>query len=466
MMTFSQKHAALRVVLAAFVLWTFAMTTATADDSVPLQLLDVDTAVELALANNLGLRSQRIDVLIAERNNDHRFNVLIPQLSAQGTLSRPNAEPTDPLAGFLPPGSEPETPPRWRLNAAANAQLTLSTQMIHGVRSVADSYRNAEIELADAEREIVLEVRKAFYQLLLMQERLALAERRLDAAEQRLSEIQDNYEAGLVDELTLLQTEVSVANQRPAILRQRRAMETALQRLATTIGLPSVENIDLRGSIELDSRSLRETGALLAEVSENASVRAARRGIEGMLTRIDLTRAQLYPSLTISFSLSPTLSGDPWSADVWESDNWNDNGALSFTLRQPIDPLLPGSQTRQELANQRDRLKQAELQVQQALEGVELQVMQLAGSIEDTETTIDSLLSNVSLAERRFELASEAYEAGLRDYSAVRDAEIDLGDARLQLLQEQHSLIELTLDLAHLLNSSTAEITQQQENNE
>ena len=443
----------------AFLFTSLGAQAQQSPDPSTMAQLDIDTAVELALSYNLGIRSQRIDLTIAERDYAHRFNVLIPQFAAQGTLARPNNAPQfqdDPRWEMLGMGIEAEDPPRWNISGTVSAQLTLSAQMLHGVRAVTNAYHNSQTELQDAEREIEKQVRTLFYQLLLQQEQLALSQQRLAAAQARLDEVEQNYQAGLVDELTLRRTQVALETQRPAILRQQQGFTTAKQNLAATIGiagLTDIRDIEIIGSIEQAQRTLTAEQELLMLLDRNSDIRSAQRGTQGIQTRIDLTRSEMLPSLTLAYSLNPTLSGDPFSGDVTDSDNWNDRGSFSLTLRQPIDPLLPGSRTRQQLANQRDQLKQMELRVDQARSGVELQTRRLAGEISAANQSIESLQSNVELAERAFELAEEAYNSGLRDFSVVRDAEIDLADSRLQLLQEQHRVIELLLELEYLLNT-------------
>ncbi|MFW5802154.1 MAG: TolC family protein, partial [Spirochaeta sp.] len=345
-------------------------------------------------------------------------------------------------------------PPRWNLSTGISARLTLSAQMIHGIRAVTNAYENQQMQLEDARRSIEMQVRKSFYSILLQQESLALSEQRLQAAQERLNEVRQNYQAGLVDELTLRQTQVAVENQRPAILRQQQGLETAKRNLASTIGIQSLQGVSIAGSIDTETLRLRDSEALLQFIDENADVRTARQNIRGLQTQIDATRAGMLPTISFSLSANPVLSGDPWSSDVFDTENWNEQGgSFRITLTQPLDPLLPGSGTRLDIANQRDRLRQTELQVEQNRQGTELQTMQITAAITATEETIASLQSNVALAERAFELAEEAYESGLREYSVVRDAEIDLADARLQLLQEQHQYIDLLLDLENLLNT-------------
>ncbi|MFW6363849.1 MAG: hypothetical protein ACOC0D_08405, partial [Spirochaeta sp.] len=61
----------LRRILATVCILSAAAGAASAQQTFTDQELDIETAVELALANNLGIRSQRIETLIAERDYAH-----------------------------------------------------------------------------------------------------------------------------------------------------------------------------------------------------------------------------------------------------------------------------------------------------------------------------------------------------------------------------------------------------------
>jgi len=62
------------------------------------------------------------------------------------------------------------------------------------------------------------------------------------------------------------------------------------------------------------------------------------------------------------------------------------------------------------------------------------------------------------LAERAYELALEAYNVGSRELLEVRNAEQDLQDARLQLLQEKSAYTAALLDLEYALNTTVEEL--------
>lgn len=458
-------------VLAAAVLLSVPAATADADNVDTLQL-DADLAVEMALQRNLGLRTRELEVMIEERNYADRWNVFLPQISARGTLARPNEAPeAQPdieglieagLTGTEPP--EPDAPPRWNLSTNLDISLTFTRRMIDGLRARANALETAEIELREARRETERDVRMSFYELLLQQEQIELAERRLAEAEQRYEETQEDYEDGVIDEFTLLSTQVALENQRPALRRQRQAFEAAMRQFALTIGVPPEESLQLDGEIGVDPVTPAGEQELRSHLGRNAEIREARRRVEQITLSRDATISGMFPTLTLGYNIDPALTGDPFSSDVFDADNWGQrSGAFNITLNVPIDPLLPRSRTRTEIAEQERQIEQAEIAVQQTTDGVHSRLVTLLNTLEITLDSMESVMLSVELAERALELAEEGYDSGFRDISDVRDAEIDLLDARLDLLQEQFDYQEALVDLEFLLDTPRSELTETEE---
>lgn len=468
----------LRTVLIAAIVLILPLMMVTAEDREPLEL-DADLAVELALQRNLNIRTQEIELMIAERNYSDRWNVFLPQISARSTLARPNVEPeaTPDLQGTLqgleefqltddPTAldvDEPDDPPRWNLSTNLDISLTLTRQMLVGLEQRTQSLDDAEFDLRQARRETERDVRLSFYELLLQQEQIALSERRLEEAEQRYEEAQQDFEDGIIDEFTLLSTQVALENQRPALRRQRQAYDAAIRQFALTLGVPPEEELELTGDIGIETVELESERELRARIGRSADIREARRSIDQIELARDATVSQMFPTLTFGYNIDPALEGDPFSSDVFDLDQWEQrSGAFSITLNVPIDPLLPRSSTRTELAEQERQREQAEVAVEQAIDGVESRLLTLLETIEITREAMESVMFSVEVAERALELAEEGYDAGLRDISDVRDAEIDLLDAQLDLLQEQFDYREALVNLEFLLDTPVSELTDTQ----
>ncbi|TFG79205.1 MAG: hypothetical protein E4H20_12195, partial [Spirochaetales bacterium] len=178
--------------------------------------VDIDRAVELALANNVGLASARIDSAAKGRKVDTSWNVFIPTVDISGTMARMN----------VPTMVGPVELPQWSASGSLSAQLMLNAALFEGMNNLRLDYEAGLITYAQARVRLERDVRKAYYSILLLQENVALMEENIAAAESRAAQAQANYRAGLVPELTPLQARVAAANLKPALEELRNAVRS------------------------------------------------------------------------------------------------------------------------------------------------------------------------------------------------------------------------------------------------
>ncbi|MDA3951209.1 MAG: TolC family protein, partial [Spirochaeta sp.] len=174
-----------------------------------------------------------------------------------------------------------------------------------------------------------------------------------------------------------------------------------------------------------------------------------------------LTDARRAPVLSFGWSYDPTFGGDPLEDDIFDGDRWDQrSGAFTITITQPLDPWLPYSQTRNDLADMERQRQQNRIQQQQALNGAEIEVRSLIRATEAAEETVAALEFNIELAQRAFELAEIGYRNGLRDLLEVQNAEVELQSARFELLKQRKQIMDNLLDLEFALNTTIDEITE------
>ena len=99
--------------------------------------LDVDTAVSLALANNLDIKSEKLKFDSTQWSMFTSFNTFYPTISMSGTIDRSNVEDsnrnqiTKTTASMTNPvGINVDTKPIWDVNAAFNISLNINAAMI------------------------------------------------------------------------------------------------------------------------------------------------------------------------------------------------------------------------------------------------------------------------------------------------------------------------------------------------
>lgn len=430
-----------------------------------VRVLDVESALALALESNLGIQSQELDVAQKQLIRDSWWNRFYPSISARATLGRMNEEQTATTIQAGPGGTPVVAQieqPRWNLSTALEMNLRLTPALSPGINLAGIDLGASRIELQDQQAQVERDVQKSFYELLVTEAQIRLIEERIRTAENRLEQTRLNYEAGLVDEFTLLSARVNVANLRPQLAQLRNGYQQQMMAFKMQIGADLDEQLRLTGSIEPPAgiQALRDSVGPVdqEDLGGRFDIQGLRQQALILREQERLTRYQSYPSLNLGFTVDPTFQGDPWGDNWFDGDLWGQrSGMFSVSIVQPIDPWIPRSETQNELKGLERQLIQNQLNLSQARTGAEIEVRSLISNIESSLESIEALELNVELAERAYELAEQAYNNGLRDLTEVEQAEVDLQDARLQLIQEQNRILASLLDLEYALNTSMEE---------
>jgi outer membrane protein TolC len=325
------------------------------------------------------------------------------------------------------------------------------------------------VQLSDAKARLRRDVRKQFYELLSQQENIRITRESIETARERFEQTRINYENGLVDEFTLLSSRVQLENLRPQLQQQQLGYRSALMGFKQTLGLEPTEPIELDGEIEAELVSLEADALVRDYLSQRYDIQLARQQIVSDELALDAKRAERYPTLSLGWTADPRFAGDPFE-DQWFNDidqDWSQQtGAFSITISQPLDPLLPFARTQVEINNLKDDVAKARVQLQQARTGAEIEISQLVDQLETSRDAIEVRRLNVERARRAFNLAQEAYDAGNRELLEVREAEDELQQAQVQLLDEQKNYVVSLLDLVYALNTSLEDLRDRSNDNQ
>ncbi len=416
----------------------------TAASRPPLRLT-VEEAVETARVGNLGLVSPRLEAEGKRRADTLAWNNFLPTVDASGTLARWN---TEQVVGFT-------TLPRWSLSASLSTQLMLNLALFEGVKSLRADYEAGLITYAQAEARLERDVRKSFYNLLLLEENMRLMEEQIEAARRRWEQARANYRSGTAPELTMLQAQVAYENLKPALEEMRIGHRAARDAFAMTLGLPRGAEVIPVGKIAPSYADL-DTEALIASgLSSRLDIQSLVKSLESLQIAETALKYRLWtPNLILGWNLDPTFSGDPWADDLFDGDLWSQNsGMFRATLSMRLNGLFTFTQDGQQLEELRGQKEGLRAGLAQALRGAEMEIDGLVRRLEKSRTSHAALELNAGLAERAYRLSEEAYRAGAADLLDVQNAELELRKARLELLKEDYTYVTGLLDLEYAVGA-------------
>jgi outer membrane protein TolC len=419
-----------------------------------------DEAVELAIKNNLSLQSSLIAVDTKKRKSDLYWNQFIPSVDVRGSLIGDNKAGT--VSGMVPvplPGGSGVygivpysiTAPQWHFSASLAASLNLSFALFEGIRNFRLDYEAGLLSYEKAKLQIERDVRKSYYNILLIQENIKLKKESYAAAERQETMARANYRAGLVPELTLLQAQVAKENQKPELDELENNLKMLMANFAMTLGLPYDTVFDLipfTGTIDfvpLDVRELIAKAASgkpdLLELKQNILVLESARKAQAL---------QLHtPYLALSWNTAPLLQDV--GANWFKKDSWTPSGSFSLTIGMNLNGLIPFLKEDQGLKDMDNSIRSLNISLGQAIRGTEIEIYNTVLSLQKAQSSVEALTLTVNLAERSYRSTEQAYRAGLQDLLQVQTAGDQLNQARLGVLAQNFTYLSGLIDLEYAI---------------
>jgi outer membrane protein TolC len=391
--------------------------------------LDMESAVTRALENNFSLERSRLEVRGAKRKADRSWNTLIPSLAAGASASRP-ASVT---------GAAPSAADKWTPGLEFSASLQLVPAMITNIQQAKKDYEAGLVSYETACQNLEFQVRKLYFQLLLLQANVRLEEQNVISAQNRYEQTRVLRRTGQASNLDELSARLDLQTQKTNALNAQTLCVNALDSLKYVLMIPTEEIIILRGSLEEFAESPRA-----AHGGEPLRITALRKSIESLVIQRQAARNHAYgPALTFAWNALP----------LYDNHEWTDsNGRFSLGLSFKLDNFLPGSPAREQIDALSDTIALQQNLLRETLLDSRNTVRRLERNISQSLETIETLGLNVTLAEETCKMYEEAYRSGTTDLQSVYSSRDNLSLAHNKLLSERYNLVSAILELEKELN--------------
>ncbi len=402
--------------------------------------LDVDTAVSLALQNNLGLQTDRIDLEIKERVKQTAWNEFLPSIDAGTGLTRSvvNQDGSTSVSGSTP----------WSVSASIRTTLPLSLSSRYSIRDTELAFDEEAISLEDAEKQLERDVKKAFFNLLLLTEKIRLTEQNIATAQKRYDQAKTSYEYGLESELTLLGALVTLENLKPDLEEIRVTYEIADMEFKQMLGFDRDSEITVTGSIEPNIRTFNVIDLIEEHLSTRPDIAAILKDIEVLEIRKKITRLDVYtPLLSLSYSYTAGLNVP------FKGSTLSRISTFGIALSYPLDGLIPGSSSHVDIKDSDDSIKKAQIKLTEARQLAEIEIESTVLRLDNSLKALWALEQNVILAQKVYDLTEKEYSAGEGELLKVEDAFDDLQKAKLSVLEERYNYVSGLFDLEYELNT-------------
>ena len=416
----------------------------------PVVRLTIEQAVDYARENSKTLQSSAIDLEIKKRASSYSWNQFMPSVQVTGTMSRKNevTQRSLPFPG-MPPQPDPTEADHWTAVGGVSVSWNFSAAMIESIRLAKRDYEAGLISWDQTLRQTELQIEKLFYGLLLQEESLKIQQDSLENARLRMEQARINYLNGLIPELSYIQAQVSYQNMKPSVMKQEQLLKQQLDMFGFLIGLPTGTKIELEGAIAPPHIELVAQDLVDISMENNPDILLLNKNLEILKLTYSMQNLQTYiPSLSLSWGFQPVVS------DIQENwiDKYTDGGSFSATLVWNLTNMLPFSANQQKAKDTKDNIRKMELSLETLKENTALNIRTQIDNLNQAWANIEAASGNITLAQKSYDMNVTSYQNGTRELLDVKDAESQLNQAKLGLINSKYEYLTGLLDLEYSLN--------------
>lgn len=432
-------------------------TTATADSFSIDQTIDLQQAIEIALANNTEMKRALLSVDEADQQIRTAWSQVMPDIALSADYTRNLQVPVNfiPEIAFDPDGDPDVLVPvafgtdnNWS-GGLVVSQTLFSGQAFVGISS-SELYKTAQSEsLRATSQGVVTQARTAYYQALTAKEQYRLIEAQVARIEENLEDIRKQVEEGFADSYAVLQLEVQRDNLTPQLTSAKFAIDDAMRELLDVMGLPVHLSIDVAGnlnSFDIHSSTAEdeenaaikeidqinpvqlETDTMLSQEAMNFRGDVRILDIQEQLQQkqVNAQKSNYLPTLSASYNLQWTAA-QPGSPNFFGTDEQRARSqTLMLNLRVPIFQGFSRDAAVQTAIIQRKDLEAQQYQTRQT---ASKEIISSRQAIMEAFETSNARKRALEQAELGYERALIRYQSGLGTQQEVNDADLQLREA-------------------------------------
>ncbi|MFK7899424.1 MAG: TolC family protein [Cyclobacteriaceae bacterium] len=347
------------------------------DSSVTYSL---NEAIEYALQHQESMQLADLDIQSAEKDIKATLADGLPQINGSGRLTRnfnfrSNFGPGG--TGFfsqIPAGQVGSfafgVPYEGDISANAT-QLLFNASYFIGLKASKTYKELAKRQKKQSEIEVVANVSKAYYGVLIAEERLDFLNVTLNQIKDLMETTKKIYEVGLEEEINFQQVEINYNNTLNEKQNLERVVAYSYNILQFQMGMDLKESITLSDSISED---------VFKEKEETAVLNYSNRVEYGLLnTTIQLQRlneknfkGQYLPSLSL-FGTTGAVTGGLHARDLFKTNNWFNYSLVGLSMNLPI---FDGFRKSANIQKAKVEIKKLEVQRSQLEKQIDLELAQ------------------------------------------------------------------------------------------
>jgi outer membrane protein TolC len=414
------------------------------------QRMSIQQCIDFALSNQPIYKQSKIDEEIAERTLRANLAGWFPQISGSYALTHYWQMP---VSLFPVDFNNPSGPKRAiRLGVPNQSSISVTAQQIlysGDLMLAAKAGRYARLQATENttnnQINIIVNVSKAFYDVLITEQQLAVTEQDIVRQQKLLDDTYNMYVSGVADKIDYKRTTIALNNSKSSKKRSQETLHYKYTYLKQQMGFPS----DQKLSLIYDTQTMRREA-----VFDTTKVPDYKQRIEYQLLQTQMHLQQVNEQY-YKYGFVPTIAGyvnynllylNKSFSQLYSQSYPNSSFGVTATV-----PIFTGTRRLQNVQKAKLQVKRVQLDQEYFKEQVQTQYAQAMGAYKSNWNDMLVQEENLKTAQEVYDLVKFQYQEGIKAYVDVITSESDLRQAELNYLNAVYNLLSSKLDLQKAL---------------
>lgn len=399
--------------------------------------------ISYALKNQPAVQQSVLDEEIGERDISIALSGWAPQISGQANLNHFLKQPVSILNG------EPVIfQPKNNSNFLVQADQSLfSNDLLLASRGAKYTRQQTKQNTESNKINTVVDVSKAFYDILTSQEQLTILREDIARVEKQLKDSYAQYEAGLVDKTDYKRATISLSNSRANLKRIDESLKFKYAYLKQLMGYPTEQDLELSfNNTAIEQEILLDTTQSVAYANRiEYKQLQTQKQIQDL--NIDYYRYGFLPELSAFINYNNVYQGNQFST-LYDTDYPSSQTGIRLTM-----PIFQGTRRIQNLRRAKLEDRRLDLDIVETKNAINTQYQQAMAAYKTNLNDWKTYRQNVELSKEVYNTIKLQYNEGIKTYLELLVAESDLRSSQLNYLNSLFSLLSSKLDVQQSLGT-------------
>lgn len=425
----------LKSTLALLLLMYVTTQSAQAQDTLRITLQD---AVRIALSDNPTIKVAGQEIQLKKEARREAYAGLFPEASLVGSYSRAIKKQSFAMMGEVMEVGTDNT-----YSGGLSISLPVFAPALYKSISLTSTDVNLAVEKSRASHlDMVNQVTKAFFQLLLAQDSYEVLLKSYKQSEDNYKVVKAKYEQGAVSEYDKISADVQMRSLKPTVVSARNGVNLANLQLKVLMGMEAEVQVAIEGNLKDYEMSMftRQAMPLPNNLVNNSTLKQLELNALQLKQTLKLQYTNFMPTLSASFQYMYTSMNDNFKFREYD---WRPYSTIGLNLSIP---LFKGSNFTQ-LKQTRIQMKQLE---QNRINTERQLTMQATSYLDNMAASTEQVVSNkeaVFQAEKGRTIAEKRYEVGKGTILELNSSEVALTESQLTYNQSIYDYLVAKADL-------------------